>query len=128
MNESDLDVKLLKLTGVSDQIDEAKARLKDLNAEYDALNYDITQYMLATDCTGKKVHGKNFILTSRNFVKVEDPVAFDAWVEANDAYKLVMARNNNKLQAFCKEAIENGQAIPEGVVPGFIEQYIQIRG
>lgn len=126
MKEQDLDVKLSKLMGLSDQIDEKAAELKALNAEYDELNWELTQYFQQTNMQAKKIFGKNFFITSRTFTKVEDPVKFEEWVEKNNAYKLVMARNANKINAFVEEAMTNGQEIPEGVVPGFVQHSIRI--
>lgn len=126
MQEQDLDVKLSKLMGLSDQIDEKAAELKALNAEYDELNWELTQYFQQTNMQGKKIFGKNFFLTSRTFCKVEDPVKFEEWVERNNAWKLVMARNANKINAFVDEAVKVGQEIPEGVIPKFIQHSIKI--
>lgn len=126
MREQDLDVKLSKLMGLSDQIDEMAAQLKALNGEYDELNWEITQYFQSTDMQAKKIYGKNFFLTSRTFCNVEDPVKFEEWTEKNNAWKLVMARNANKVNAFVEEAIATGQPIPDGVVPGFIKHSIRI--
>jgi len=126
MKETDLDAKLSKLMGLSDQIDEAEAHVKRLNDEYDKLNYEITEYFQNTDMQSKKIYGKNFYLSSRTFCKIEDPVAFDTWVETNDAYKLVMARNAKKLDAYVEECASSGQPIPDGVVPGFIKYQVKI--
>jgi chromosome segregation ATPase len=127
MTETDFDAKLSKLMGIDSQIDELKARLKELNAEYDELNYEITQHMLTTECKGKKVFGKNFILASRTFAKVEDPVKYSEWIERTKSYLLVLQNSPSKLNALCKESLANGTAIPDGVTPGYIQNYVQIR-
>ena len=126
MQEQELDEKLKKLMELSDEIDEVTAKVKALNAEYDELNWELTQYFQQTNMQGKKIFGKNFFLTSRTFCKVEDPVKFEEWVERNQAWKLVMARNANKINAFVDEAVKTGQEIPEGVIPGFIQHSIRM--
>ena len=126
MQEQDLDAKLKNLVELSDMIDIATEALKKLNAAYDELNWELTQYFQQTNMQGKKIFGKNFFLTSRTFCKVEDPVKFEEWVERNNAWKLVMARNANKINAFVEEAVKVGDEIPEGVVPGFVQHSIRI--
>lgn len=127
MQEQELDDKLAKLKDLDDALELAKAEVKRLNEEYEQLNWEITQHFELTGTAGKKVHGKNFIMAQRTFSKIEDAAAFEAWVENNDAFKLLYARNANKLNAYCEEALKNGENIPDGVTPGFVKKYIQIR-
>ena len=126
-NEEDLNHKLKQLIDLDESMEELKATLKKLDEEYDKLNWELTQYFQLTETQGKKIYDKNFILTSRTFVKLEDQAAFEDWVEKMGAYKLVYARNAAKLQAYCNECIESGEEIPAGVTPGFVRHYIQIR-
>jgi hypothetical protein len=125
--EVDLNAKLKGLLDIDAHMDELKEELKRLNEKYDELNWELTQYFQVTGTEGKKIYDKNFVLTSRTFVKLEDQAAFEEWVEKNNAYKLVFARNNAKIQSYCDECLQNGEEIPNGVTPGFIKHYIQIR-
>lgn len=125
--EQELDQKLEALKLLYEEVEAAENILKALNTRYEELNQEIAQHFVTTGTQGKKVHGKNFILTSRTFTKLEDPVSFEAWVESNNAFKLLYARNANKLNAYCEEAIKNGEELPAGVTPGFTKQSITIR-
>jgi hypothetical protein len=126
-NEVDLDEKLKNLAALGAELDALAAKKKEVEAQYDALNFEITQYFQLTETQSKALAGNKFYLTSRTFVKIEDQERFEQWVEEKQAYKLVMARHAGKLQAYCDECIQNQLEIPDGVTPGFIKHSIAIR-
>lgn len=126
-NEQDLDSKLQALLDMREKLHALKEDVKTMQTAYDMLNREITEYFQLTGTQGKKIFGMNFYLNTRTYSEITDPDVFDAWVEKNSAYKLVMAINKSKLNAFCDEALAAGSDIPDGVTPNFIEHSIRIR-
>jgi hypothetical protein len=125
--ESAFDQSLRRLADLDRSLEEAKARVSELTAEFDNLSWQLSQYMMSTGCKSKTLDGIRFTQTERIYSKVEDKDALRTWIMNNDAYDLLMAVHASKLTAYVNECKENGQEIPPGVNPNFIKYSVKIK-
>jgi len=106
---------------------EQEAAVKDTNEEIGKLVFDLVDYMEQTDHESVKIAGLGTCsLTRTKKYSIDDPLAFEDWMNKNDEMGNVMAVHASKVHGFYKERLENNEELPPGVKT-FIKNNITIR-
>jgi hypothetical protein len=112
---------LRKLKAVQEQT------VKDVNADIATLVFELVEYMETTDHESVKIAGLGTCsLTHTKKYSIDDPVAFEGWMELRGEMGNVMAVHASKVHGFYKERLENNEELPPGVKT-FIKNNITIR-
>ncbi len=102
-------------------------QVEDTNGEISELLFDLIEYMEVTDHESVKIAGiGNCSLTRTKKYSIDNPLAFEEWMNANGDMVEVMAVHAMKVHGFYKERLENDEELPPGVKT-FIKSNITIR-
>ena len=104
-----------------------EAEVKEKNQEIATLVFELVEYMETSDHESVKIAGLGMCsLTRTKKYSIDDPLAFEDWMNKNDEMGNVMAVHASKVHGFYKERLENNEELPPGVKT-FIKNNITIR-
>ena len=127
LSHKDFILGLEDLKNLRKQKAEQEAAVKDTNGAIATLLFDLVEYMETTEHEAVKIAGLGTCsLTRTKKYSIDDPLAFEEWMNKNGSIIEVMAVHASKVHGFYKERLENNEELPPGVKT-FIKNNITIR-
>lgn len=114
-----------ELLGLTEEIESAEARLKELKRERDALNDELAERMIEAEMQSMNVSGRTFYLNTKRVAtyKKEIQDQFFARLEQHGFGAIIKPNiNHNTLNATVREIAENNG----GELPGWLDGMVDV--